>query len=90
MDDYQAKGIVIHSLSMQLKSRGDNCPGFVVISGHAVAFFIFLRKGRLSTFMDLWKHRSSMELKRRYKTRFSAYSEPIDLDGPMWQPKYNV
>jgi hypothetical protein len=31
-----------------------------------------------------------MELTRPYKTRLSAYPEPIDLDGPMQQPEYYV
>jgi putative transposase len=90
LDDNQAKGVVIHFRSMQLKSQEGNSPGFVVMPEHVHALVHFFQKGRLSTFMNQWKRRSSMELKRLYKTKLSAYSEPIVLDGPMWQPKYYV
>ena len=75
---------------MQLENQEGDCLGFVVMSGHAVAFVHFPEKGRPSTFMNQWKHRSSMELKRLYKTRLSACSGSIGPDGSLWQPEHYV
>ena len=90
LDDNQAKGIVIHFLSVQLKNQEGRCLGFVIMPEHVHALVHFPDKGQLSTFMNQWKRRSSIELKGLYRTKLSAYSEQIDLDDPMWQPKYYV
>ena len=88
LDDDRAKGIVIHFLSVQLRNQEGNCMGFVVMPDHVHALIHFREKGRLSTFMNQWKRRSSMELKRLYEKKLFSYSERIDADDPMWQPKY--
>jgi len=38
--------------------------------------------------MGQWKRRSSINLKQLYRDHFPAYGKTIDLEGPMWQPKY--
>ena len=88
LDDKQAKGIVIHFLSVQLKNQGGNCLGFVIMPEHVHALVRFGEHGQLSIFMNQWKRRSSMELKRLYRGALSAYGDRLDLSGPMWQPKY--
>ncbi|MFZ2448275.1 MAG: transposase [Syntrophobacteraceae bacterium] len=88
LDDNQAKGIVIHFLSEQLKNQQGSCVGFVVMPEHVHALIHFNENGQLSIFMNQWKRRSSMQLKKLYRNDLSAYGRQIDLEGPMWQPKY--
>jgi putative transposase len=90
LDDDQAKGIVIHYLAVQLANQQGSCLGFVVMPEHVHALVWFHEEGRLSAFMNQWKRRSSMQLKQLYRERLSAYGHRIDLQGPMWQPKYYV
>ncbi len=47
-------------------------------------------QGQLSIFMNQWKRRSSIGLKRLYRGVLSAYEDRVDLSGPVWQPKYYV
>ncbi len=73
LDDKQAKGIVIHFLSVQLKNQGGNCLGFVIMPDHVHALVHFNEQGQLSIFMNQWKRSSSMGLKRLYRGVLSAY-----------------
>jgi putative transposase len=57
---------------------------------HVHALVQFNEQGRLSIFMNQWKRRSSMGLKRLYRGVLSSYGDRVDLRGPMWQPKYYV
>lgn len=90
LDDKQAKGIVIHFLSVQLKNQGGRCLGFVVMPEHVHALIHFTEPARLSIFINQWKRRSSIGLKRLYGKELKAYGDKIDLNGPMWQPRYYV
>ena len=44
----------------------------------------------LSVFMGQWKRRTSIALKKLFQTKLNRYGKKIDLNGPMWQPKYYV
>ena len=90
LDDKQAKGIVIHFLSVQLKNQRGSCIGFVVMPDHVHALIHFDEQGQLSIFMSQWKRRSSIELKRLYRGDLISYGQMIDLNGRMWQAKYYV
>jgi putative transposase len=57
---------------------------------HVHALVHFSDRGRLSTFVNQWKRRSSIALKDLYRKHLRNYGEKIDLNGPMWQPKYYV
>jgi len=90
LDDDPAKGIVIHFLGVQSVNQQGSCLGFVVMPEHVHALVWFHEEDRLSLFMNQWKRRSSIQLKRLYRERLSAYAETADLQGPMWQPRFYV
>jgi putative transposase len=90
LDHDRAKQIVIHYLVAQLNSQSGTCTGFVIMPDHVHAIIHFQKAGLLSIFMNQWKRRSSMQLKKFFRTHLVQYSLKIDLDGPMWQPKYYV
>jgi putative transposase len=88
LDENRAKGIVIHFLDSQLVNQHGECMGFVIMPDHVHALVWFEEKGRLSVFINQWKRRSSMQLKRLYEECLPSYGRAVDLKGPMWQPKY--
>jgi putative transposase len=88
LDDSRAKGIVVHFLSAQLINQGGNCIGFVVMPDHVHALVRFDAPESLSVFMNQWKRRPSIQLKRLYSTALRHYGEKVDLNGPIWQPRY--
>jgi putative transposase len=90
LDHDQAKQIVIHFLAAQLHNQSGVCTGFVIMPDHVHAIVHFQKAGLLSTFMNQWKRRSSIQLKKFFKTHLVRYRQKIDLNGPMWQPKYYV
>jgi putative transposase len=90
LDDDRAKGIVVHFLSAQLMHQSGACIGFVIMPDHVHAMVRFQKQDTLSTFMGQWKRRSSLALKNLFQTKLTGYGAKIDLDGPMWQPKYYV
>jgi len=88
LDDDQAKRVVIHFLAAQLKNQNGICMGFVIMPDHVHAMVQFNESDKLSVFMNQWKRRSSIQLKQLYKEKLTRYGAKIDLEGPMWQPKY--
>ena len=88
LDEDRAKRIVIHFLASRLTNQQEECPGFVIMPDHVHALPWFGQTGRLSVFMNQWKRRSSMNLKRFYREWAPVYGGVIDLEGRMWQPKY--
>jgi putative transposase len=88
LDDDQAKRIVIHFLAAQLKNQNGICMGFVIMPDHVHAMVQFYESDKLSVFMNQWKRRSSIQLKQLFKEKLTKYGDKIDLEGPMWQPKY--
>jgi putative transposase len=88
LDNDRAKGVVVHFLTAQIKNQEGMCIGFVIMPDHVHALVKFHETGRLSTFMNQWKRRSSMQLKDLFKTVIKPYGEKMDLEKPMWQAKY--
>jgi len=88
LDDDQAKQIVIHFLAAQLKNQNGICMGFVIMPDHVHAMVQFNESDKLSVFMNQWKRRSSIQLKKLYIEKLTSYGAKIDLQDPMWQPKY--
>jgi putative transposase len=83
-----AKAIVIHYLSAQLKNQSGNCIGFVIMPNHVHAIVSFKRPTLLSTFINQWKRRSSIQLKKLYQTAFPSYNATIGPTDPIWQPNF--
>jgi putative transposase len=90
LDGNRAKGIVVHFLSAQLKHQSGDCAGFVIMPDHVHALIHFKQPGALSVFIGQWKRRSSIALKLLFQKDLTGYGAKIDLEGPMWQPKYYV
>jgi putative transposase len=90
LDDDQAKQIVIHFLREQLRNQDGKCVGFVIMPDHVHAVVHFENEGLLSVFMNQWKRRSSIQLKKLYRTKLSNYGAKSNLKDAMWQPKYYV
>jgi len=84
----RAKRIVLHFLSAQLENQKGICAGFVIMPDHVHAIVYFEETGRLSSFMNQWKRRSSIQIKNLYRTFFIAYSNKINPADPVWQAKY--
>jgi len=89
LDGDRAKGIVVHYLEKQLKNQKGSLAGFVVMPDHVHALVRFQEPGVLSVFMNQWKRRSSMALKKHFQERLKAYESRMGLEGSaVWQPKY--
>ena len=90
LDNDQAKQIVIHFLSEQLRNQDGKWVGFVIMPAHVHAVVHFDKEGLLSVFMNQWKLRSSIQLRNLYRTKLSNYGAKLNLKDAMWQPKYTV
>ena len=55
---------------------------------HVHAMVAFNESDCLSTFMNQWKRRSSIQLKELFQSVMKQYGKQMDLEEPMWQPKY--
>ncbi|MFZ2633188.1 MAG: transposase [Desulfosalsimonadaceae bacterium] len=88
LDHDRAKGIVVHFLSTQLKNQNGSCIGFVIMPDHVHAMVAFHEPGVLSTFMNQWKRRSSIQLKNLFRSGLDSYGGKMDPESPMWQAKY--
>ena len=88
LNDDKAKRIVIHFLSVQLKNQKGNCVGFVVMPNHVHAMVYFKESTKLSIFMNQWKRRSSIQLKKLYQKFLTKYAEKINYRESVWQAKY--
>ena len=84
----QAKRIVIGELGSRLKKFDGLCPGFVIMPEHVHALVWFPATDQISRFMNKWKERTSVALKRMYRTQFSSYFSKIDEADPIWQARY--
>ena len=52
------------------------------------AMIAFNESGALSVFMNQWKRRSSVQLKKLFQKELNAYGKLIAAQDPMWQAKY--
>lgn len=83
-----AKRIVIGQLGSRLVRHDGLCVGFVIMPGHVHALIWFPEPEQLSGFMNKWKDQSSHEIKKLYRTRYSAYWNQLDDGDPIWQARY--
>jgi putative transposase len=87
LDDDQCKRIVIGTLGAELTKRDGVCIGFVIMPDHVHALVWFPQPDQLSQFMQAWKQRTSIQLRRVLKTQLSNYGDSIGAAEPIWQPK---
>ena len=88
LDDGRVRDIVVAVLAAELAGAGGVCCGFVVMPDHVHAILWFPRPGQLSRLMQVWKNRSSRQLKKFVRGRFTQYAEFLDRKQPFWQRKY--
>jgi putative transposase len=81
LDHDRAKQIVIHYLVAQLNNQSGTCTGFVIMPDHVHAIIHFQKAGLLSIFMNQWKRRSSMQLKKFFRTHLAHCVLPVSLRG---------
>ena len=88
LDHSHCRQVVIAMLADELVKRDGTCCGFVVMPDHVHATIWFPETGHLSPMMQMWKSRSSRELKRFVRGQMRQYSKFMDSKQPFWQPKY--
>ena len=88
LDHPRARQIVMAVLAAELNHHGGTCCGFVVMPDHVHATVWFPEMKGLSPFMQVWKGRSSRQLKRFVRGQLPEYAKWVDLRQPFWQPKY--
>jgi putative transposase len=55
---------------------------------HALVWFP--QTGQLSQFMQVWKQRTSVEIRRVLESQLCRYAGVIGPNDPVWQPKYHA
>ena len=88
LDDNTAKRIVMGLLALELRRHKGVCSGFVIMPDHVHAMIWFPEPEQLSSFMKLWKQRSSFQIKKNLKRNLSNYALKMPLNDPIWQPGY--
>lgn len=88
LDDPRARQVVMAVMAEEIQERAGTCCGFVVMPDHVHAIVWFPEVDRLSSFMQVWKGRSSRRLKRFVRGQMREYAKSIDPKEPFWQPKY--
>ena len=53
---------------------------------HALVWFRVI--DQLSEFMQVWKQRSSLQIKQILESQLTGYAGSFSMDGPVWQAKY--
>jgi putative transposase len=89
LDRARARRIVLGVLSSELGKRpGAACLGFCSMPDHVHAMIWFPTDGQISSFMQVWKKRSSVEIKKllsalpAYSSHWNAAEEPV------WQRRF--
>ncbi len=90
LDDDRAKGIVFHFLSDGLQKHEGSCIGFVIMPDHVHALLSLDENGMLSGFMQQWKRRSSIQLKKFLNDHIPEYVAKIDPREPIWQARFMI
>ena len=88
LDGDRAKKIVFGVLGSQLAKQRGCCVGFVVMPNHVHAVVWFPTDNHVSHFVKQWKQRSSIRIKRVFRTTLCSYAQAIDLTDPIWQPRF--
>jgi putative transposase len=88
LDHPRARQVVMAVMAEEIQGRNGACCGFVVMPDHVHAIVWFPEANRLSSFMQVWKSRSSRQLKRFVRGQMREYAKSLDAKEPFWQPKY--
>ncbi len=88
LDAPQAKGIVLGTLSAQLRRLDGRCAGFVVMPEHVHALLWLPEKGGLSECLRQWKRTSSLRISKLFAETMPGYWRTLPADEPIWQPRY--
>ena len=88
LDDDRNKQIVLGVLDDQLTKQNAKCAGFAIMPDHVHATIWFPETGQLSSFVRVWKQRSSFQIKRIMAEHLKSYFSKISKDDPVWQPGY--
>ena len=89
LDPDQAKAMVVSFLASQLERQRGRCIGFVVMPDHVHAAVWFEETGNLSRFVQQWKRRTSIEIRRHFENHLPNYAAVLGVRDPVWQPKYH-
>jgi len=88
VDHPRCRQIVMGVMADKLAKRDGICCGFVSMPDHVHAIVWFPAPGCLSGFMQMWKSRSSRQLKKFIRGQMPEYMKSISPKDPFWQPKY--
>lgn len=88
LDPDLCKRIVIGVLGSQLAKQNGVCIGFVIMPDHVHALVWFHEIEQLSNFVQVWKQRTSVQIKQQYTGCLAKYARAIDPADPVWTPKY--
>jgi putative transposase len=88
LDPDVCKRIVIGTLGSQLAKQQGVCIGFVIMPNHVHALVWFHETEQLSNFDQVWKQRTSVQIKQQYAGCLAKYAKTIDSTDPEWTPKY--
>ena len=88
LDHPRARQVVMAVMAEEIQERTGTCCGFVVMPDHVHAIVWFPKVDQLSSFMQVWKSRSSRQLKHFVRGQMREYAKSIDAKDPFWQPKY--
>lgn len=88
LDHDQAKRILLGVLNEELAAFEARCVGFVVMPDHVHALIWFSKTGRLSSFMQQWKGRSSKLIKRFAGESLPEFVSRLPKADPVWQVRF--
>jgi len=88
LDHPRCRQVVMGALADELAKRDGTCCGFVIMPDHVHAIVWFPAPDCLSGFMQVWKSRSSRQLKKFIRAQIPEYMKSISPNDPFWQPKY--
>ena len=82
------KRIILSVLRELREEMSARCVGFVIMPDHVHAIVWFPEPGKLSRFMQEWKRRSSILIRRWYQETASHYLGHASVDLRFWLPRY--
>ena len=88
LDHDHPKRIVLGVLNELLDETDSRCIGFVLMPDHVHAILWFPQVGQLSHFMHEWKRRSSLNIRKWYRSDAEHYAAQFGEGDRFWQPKY--
>ncbi len=84
----QPKRIMLGVLADELERHHARCVGYVIMQDHVHILLWLPVIQQLSRFMQLWKGRSSRNIKNYFAESAPAYQSEISARDPIWQVRY--